>query len=55
LQWLKEVELVAETDPGGGCHVYEYIADEQYGETALLASRIESLIFAHHVRTADWF
>jgi Fur family ferric uptake transcriptional regulator len=30
LQWLKEVELVAETDLGGGCHVYEYIADDQH-------------------------
>lgn len=26
LQWLKEMKLVAETDLGGDCHVYEFIA-----------------------------
>lgn len=30
LQWLKDVNLVAETDLGGGCHVYEYIADHYH-------------------------
>ena len=30
LQWLKEVNLVAETDLGAGCHVYEYIADHHH-------------------------
>jgi len=30
LQWLKGVNLVAETDLGGGCHVYEYIADHHH-------------------------
>lgn len=30
LQWLKGVNLVAETDLGAGCHVYEYIADHHH-------------------------
>jgi Fe2+ or Zn2+ uptake regulation protein len=30
LQWLKGVNLVAETDLGGGCHIYEYIADHHH-------------------------
>jgi Fur family ferric uptake transcriptional regulator len=30
LQWLKGVNLVAETDLGGGGHVYEYIADHHH-------------------------
>ncbi len=30
LQWLKGVNLVAETDLGAGCHIYEYIADHHH-------------------------
>lgn len=30
LQWLKRVDLVAETDLGAGCHIYEYIADHHH-------------------------
>jgi len=30
LQWLRDVKLVAETDLGGGCHVYEYIAENPH-------------------------
>jgi Fe2+ or Zn2+ uptake regulation protein len=30
LQWLKRVGLVAETDLGGDCRVYEYIADHHH-------------------------
>ncbi len=30
LQWSKDVRLVAETDLGGGCHIYEYIADKPH-------------------------
>ena len=30
LQWLKEVDLVAETDLGGDCHVYEFVADHRH-------------------------
>ena len=30
LQWLKDVHLVAETDLGAGCHIYEYIADHHH-------------------------
>jgi Fe2+ or Zn2+ uptake regulation protein len=30
LQWLKTVNLVAETDLGSGCHVYEYVADNHH-------------------------
>jgi Fe2+ or Zn2+ uptake regulation protein len=30
LQWLKGVNLVAETDLGAGRHVYEYIADHHH-------------------------
>jgi len=30
LQWLKSVNLVAETDLGEDCHVYEYIADHHH-------------------------
>ena len=30
LQWLVDVQLVAQTDLGGGCHVYEYIAGKPH-------------------------
>lgn len=30
LQWLQEVGLVAETDPGGDCHIYESIAENHH-------------------------
>ena len=30
LQWLVELKLVAQTDLGGGCHVYEYIAEKHH-------------------------
>lgn len=30
LQWLKDVNLVAETDLGSGRHVYEYVADNHH-------------------------
>ncbi len=30
LQWLKSVNLVAETDLGSGSHVYEYVADNHH-------------------------
>lgn len=30
LQWLHDVGLVAETDLGGDCHIYEYIADNHH-------------------------
>jgi len=30
LQWLQQVGLVAETDLGGDCHVYEFIADNHH-------------------------
>jgi len=30
LRWLQDVGLVAETDLGGDCHIYEYIADNHH-------------------------
>jgi Fur family ferric uptake transcriptional regulator len=30
LQWLQKVGLVAETDLGGDCHVYEFIAENHH-------------------------
>ena len=30
LQWLKDVNLVAETDLGADCHLYEYNADHHH-------------------------
>jgi Fe2+ or Zn2+ uptake regulation protein len=38
LQWLKGVNLVAETDLGGGCHIYEYIADHHHHHLLTLSA-----------------
>lgn len=42
LQWLKKVDLVAETDLGGGGHVYEYIADHRHHH--LVCARCQRVI-----------
>jgi Fur family ferric uptake transcriptional regulator len=42
LQWLAEVGLVAETDLGGGSHVYEYIADHHHHH--LVCARCQRII-----------
>jgi len=42
LQWLKGVNLVAETDLGAGCHVYEYIADHHHHH--LVCTRCQCVI-----------
>ncbi len=42
LQWLKEVELVAEADLGGDCRVYEYIAD--HGHHHLVCTRCQRVV-----------
>ena len=39
LQWLKECGLVAETDLGGGCHIYEYIADHRHHHLVCVSCR----------------
>ena len=42
LQWLAEVNLVAETDLGGGSRIYEYIAEKQHHH--LVCSRCQRII-----------
>ena len=42
LQWLKRVELVAETDLGGDCHVYEYIAEDRHHH--LVCTRCHAIV-----------
>ncbi len=42
LQWLKLVDLVAETDLGGDSHIYEYIADHRHHH--LVCSRCHRVI-----------
>jgi Fe2+ or Zn2+ uptake regulation protein len=44
LQWLVDVQLVAQTDLGGGCHVYEYIAGKPHHHlTCLHCGRVIDL------------
>jgi len=39
LQWLVSVQLVAQTDLGGGCHIYEYIAGHPHHHLVCLCCR----------------
>lgn len=39
LQWLVDVRLVAQTDLGDGCHVYEYIAGKLHHHLVCLSCK----------------
>ena len=44
LQWLVSVQLVAQTDLGDGCHVYEYTAGKPHHHlTCLCCNRVVDL------------